>query len=330
MTDILLLLAGFVMLLVGGDVLVRGAVRLSELLGLSPLLVGLVIVGLGTSLPELATSVQAAMRGSPGIALGNIVGSNMANALLVLGAVALIRPIEVERNILWRDGGVGLLCTVILFAAAMTLGLDRLFGHLLIAVLAIYLWRAYRMESGVGELAADHGAAYDRALAAEDLDPALIPSDEPSVTYAKAVALLVAGLAIVVGGGVVLVDAAIAIATDYGISESVIGLTIVAFGTSAPELATSVIAAIRGKSDIALGNVLGSNIYNIALIGGLTGLAAPGPVPEKILLLDLPLLLAATIALLVFAYSGMRLNRWEGTALVAGYGGYILWTAALV
>lgn len=330
MTDLILLVAGFGMLLLGGDVLVRGAVRLSERLGMSPLLIGLVIVGLGTSLPELATSVQAAAIGEPGIALGNIVGSNMANALFVLGCVALIQPIVVERNMLWRDGGVGLLVTAILFAAGLTLGLDRVFGMALLIALAFYLYYAYRSESLSPSPDAEHGAAYDRAMAAEDVDPAFIPHEEPSGSTLTALALLVAGLAIVVGGGVVLVDAAIAIATAYGISESVVGLTIVAFGTSAPELATSVIAAIRGKSDLALGNVLGSNIYNVALIGGVTGVVAPGDVPEKIMIFDLPLMLGATVILLIFAYSGARLNRIEAGALVAGYIGYILWTANLI
>ncbi len=330
MVDFLLLIAGFGLLLVGGDILVRGAVRLSERLGMSPLLIGLVIVGLGTSLPELATSVQAAIIGAPGIAIGNIVGSNMANGLLVLGAVALIQPIMVERNILWRDGGVGLLATVMLFAAGLTLGLERVFGMALLMLLFAYLWRAYRSEQLSLAPDAEHGAAYDRAMAAGDVDPAFVPHEEPSASMLKAVLLLVAGLAIVVGGGVVLVDAAISIATAYGISESVIGLTIVAFGTSAPELATSVIAAVRGKSDIALGNVLGSNIYNIALIGGVTGMVAPGAVPEKIMLLDLPLMLAATVLLMIFAYSGARLNRLEGGVLLASYIGYIGWTADLI
>ena len=330
MVDILLLIAGFAMLLVGGDVLVRGAVRLSERLGLSPLLIGLVIVGLGTSLPELATSVQAAIIGAPGIALGNIVGSNMANGLMILGLVALVQPIVVERNILWRDGGVGLLATGLLFVAGLTLGLERVFAMALLMVLFAYLWRAYRSEQLTPAPEAEHGAAYDRALAAEGVDPALSPHDEPSASMLKAVVLLVAGLANVVAGGVVLVDAAIAIATAYGISESVIGLTIVAFGTSAPELATSVIAAIRGQSGLALGNVLGSNIYNVALIGGVTGMVAPGAVPEKIMVFDLPLLLGATVLLMIFAYSGARLNRVEGGVMLSAYIGYILWTADLI
>jgi len=330
MVDILLLTAGFAMLLVGGDVLVRGAVRLSERLGLSPLLIGLVIVGLGTSLPELATSVQAAIIGAPGIALGNIVGSNMANGLMILGLVALVQPIVVERNILWCDGGVGLLATGLLFVAGLTLGLERVFAMALLMVLFAYLWRAYRSEQLTPAPEAEHGAAYDRALAAEGVDPALSPHDEPSASMLKAVVLLVAGLANVVAGGVVLVDAAIAIATAYGISESVIGLTIVAFGTSAPELATSVIAAIRGQSGLALGNVLGSNIYNVALIGGVTGMVAPGAVPEKIMVFDLPLLLGATVLLMIFAYSGARLNRVEGGVMLSAYIGYILWTADLI
>ncbi|MCB2067857.1 MAG: sodium:calcium antiporter, partial [Erythrobacter sp.] len=196
--DIGALVGGLVLLVVGGDLMVRGAVRLAERLGLSPMLIGLVVVGLGTSTPELAASVQAALAGSPGIALGNIVGSNMANALLVLGASALIAPMAVERNALWRDGGVGLVATLALLGAAFTLGLNQLVAAAFLVALAAYVWHAYRQE----KLApVDHTAAMDVALASEGVDPALVPHDRPEGSLWGAIALFVIGLAVIVGGG---------------------------------------------------------------------------------------------------------------------------------
>lgn len=325
--DIGALVGGLVLLILGGDLLVRGAVRLAERLGLSPMLIGLVIVGMGTSTPELAASVQAALAGSPGIALGNIVGSNMANALLVLGASALISPMLVERKALWRDGGVGLVATLALLAAAFTVGLTVPVAAMFLVALAAYVWRAYQQE----KLApADHTAAYDVALASEGLDPALVPHDQPEGSLLGALAYFVVGLGVIVAGGTLLVDGAVAIASAMGVTEEVIGLTIVAVGTSAPELVTSVIAAFRKQSDIALGNVLGSNIYNLLFIGGVTGLVAPGPVPEKIAGFDLPLAAVAALAVMVLAYTGGKLTRREGGVLLAAYLAYLGFTAGLI
>jgi cation:H+ antiporter len=322
---ILFLLLGFILLVGGGEVLVRGAVRLAERLGLPPMLIGLTIVGLGTSMPELAASVQAALAGSPGIALGNIVGSNLANTLLILGTAALIAPAFLSRSVLWRDGLVGLGGVLLLMLAGQTIGLDRWAGAAFLLVLGGYLWLAFKQETtGV------HGAAGDRALAVEGADPALLPQERPSGSLWGAIGLFLVGMALIVAGGVVLIDAAVDIAERLGVSDTVIGLTIVAAGTSFPELATTVIAAIRKQSDIALGNVLGSNIYNIFFIGGVTGLVAPGPIPEAILRFDLWVLLTAALAAIVFAYTGGRLGRREGGVLLASYILFILFTAGLV
>ncbi|MFB0613334.1 calcium/sodium antiporter [Aurantiacibacter poecillastricola] len=330
-TDIAILLAGLVLLMVGGDVMVRGAVRLAERLGLSAMLIGLVVVGLGTSSPELAASVQAAIAGSPGLAIGNIVGSNLANLLLVLGASALIAPMLVERNVLWRDGGVGLAASLAFMAASFTLGLDRIVATIFMIGLAAYIYSAYRQEKVTPEGAqVDHSAAYDRAAASEGFDPALVPHDKPEGSLAVAVLLFVVGLAVIVGGGTLLVNGAVTIASTLGVSEAVIGLTIVAVGTSAPELVTSVIAAIRGQSEIALGNVLGSNIYNLLFIGGVTGLVAPGGVPEKIAMFDLPLATLAAFVVMIFAYTGGRLSRREGGILVVAYLAYTGFTSGLI
>lgn len=331
LTDIGILVAGLLLLMVGGDVMVRGAVRIAERLSLSPMLIGLVVVGLGTSSPELAASVQAAIAGSPGLAIGNIVGSNLANLLLVLGSAALIAPMAVDRTALWRDGGVGLAASLAMMVAAYSLGLDRIVATIFLLALALYIWSAYKQEQMVpaGE-DVDHSAAFDRAAASSGLDPALTPHDKPEGSLLTALVLFVVGLAIIVGGGTLLVDGAVAIASDMGVSEAVIGLTIVAVGTSAPELITSVIAAIRGQSDIALGNVLGSNIYNLLFIGGVTGMVAPGGIPAQIAAFDLPLATLAAFVVMVFAYTGGWLSRREGGALVVAYLAYMAVTSGLV
>lgn len=331
--DIGALVGGLLLLMLGGDLLVRGAVRLAERLGLSLMLIGLVVVGLGTSSPELAASVQAALAGSPGLAIGNIVGSNVANLLLVLGTSALIAPMMVERNALWRDGGVGLVAALVLVAASFTLGLDRLVAVAFLVALVSYIYWAYRSEKMVPPDHPpdhDHTAAYDRAMAAEGFDPELVPTEQPSGSLPVALLLFLAGLGIIVGGGTLLVNGAVAIASDMGVSEEIIGLTIVAFGTSAPELVTSIIAAARKQSEIALGNVLGSNIYNLLFIGGVTGMVAPGPVPEKIAQFDLPLATLAALVVMVFAFTGGRINRREGGVLLAGYLAYTGVTSGLV
>jgi cation:H+ antiporter len=326
MSETLFLLLGLVLLIAGGDLLVRGAVRIAERLRLSPMLIGLTVVGMGTSMPELAASVQASLAGSPGIAIGNIVGSNIANGLLILGISALIAPIAVQTRALWRDGGVGTLAVVALLAAGATMGLSRGAGIVFLFAMAAYIYYAYRQERA----GADHSAAYDRAMAMEDFDPALVPHEKPGGSLAIALGLFLVGLVLIVGGGTLLVDGAIAMAQQLGVSDAVIGLTIVAVGTSLPELVTSAMAAFRKAGDIALGNVLGSNIYNILFIGGITGVVAPTDVPASIMAFDLWLLLGASLLIMLFAWSGGRLSRREGFVLVASYVAYTAFTAGLI
>ncbi|QBX37447.1 calcium/sodium antiporter [Brevundimonas sp. S30B] len=325
-TDTLFLLLGLVLLIAGGDLLVRGAVRIAERLRLSPMLIGLTVVGMGTSTPELAASLQASLAGSPGIALGNIVGSNFANALLILGTAALIAPIAVNARTLWRDGGVGVVAALALLGAGATVGLSREAGLGFLILMVGYVYYAYRQES----VGAAHSAAYDRAAAMEEVDPALIPRDQPAGRLSAALLLFTVGLALIVGGGSLLVNAAIAIAQKLGVSDTVIGLTIVAVGTSLPELVTSAVAAWRRQGDIALGNVLGSNIYNILFIGGLTGAIAPTTIPASIMAFDLWALVAVSLVVLLFAFSGGRLSRREGLVLVAAYIVYAGYTAGLI
>lgn len=321
----ILLTAGLVLLVVGGELLVRGAVRVAGRMGLSPLLIGLTVVSMGTSSPELAASVQASLAGSPGIAVGNIVGSNLANLLLILGCAALIAPLAVERSTLWRDGGVGAVAVVALLVVGYTIGLNRVAGALFLAATAAYVAYAYWQERA----GATHGAAYDKAMAAEHADPALVPPEKSEGSLLLSLATLVLGIAVIVGSGRLLVDNAILLAADFGVSDTVIGLTVVAIGTSLPELVTSVIAALRKESEIALGNVLGSNIFNIFFIGGATGLVAPAPVPQSILALDLWLVLGASLLVMLFAYTGGRLSRREGGVLLLAYLGYLSATVTL-
>ncbi|WP_425985631.1 calcium/sodium antiporter [Brevundimonas sp. TWP1-2-1b1] len=324
--DTLLLLIGLVLLIAGGDLLVRGAVRIAERLRLSPMLIGLTVVGMGTSMPELAASLQASFAGSPGIAIGNIVGSNIANALLILGTAAVISPIAVNARTLWRDGGVGFLAALLLLAAGATVGLSREAGLVFLFLMVGYVYHAYRQE----RRGAPHTAAYDRAVAMEEVDPDFVPHDRPSGRLGVALVLFVLGLALIVGGGSLLVDGAIGIAQQLGVNDAVIGLTIVAVGTSMPELVTSAVAAWRKQGDIALGNVLGSNIYNILFIGGLTGVIAPTTIPATMMAFDLWVLIVVSVAVMLLALTGRRLSRGEGLLLAVGYLGYAGYTAGLI
>ncbi len=314
-----MLAGGFVLLIGGGELLVRGAATAAERLGMSPLLIGLTLVGFGTSTPELVTSVQASAAGSPGIAIGNIVGSNIANILLILGTAAVIAPITVGARALARDGGVVLASAAVFAGLGYVMPLDRVVGTMFLAALATYLVYAYRQETS----RTAHTAAFERFEAHEELPDGKARAALGRREVWVPIAIAVAGLAIVVGGGKLLVEGATGIARDAGVSETFIGVTIVAVGTSLPELVTSVIAALRRHGDVAIGNVLGSNIYNILGIGGATGLMAPTPIPADIMDLEIPAMLAASVLLLVFARTGHRIRRLEGALLLAGYAAFL-------
>ncbi len=314
MTESLLLVAGgLVLLALGGELLVRGAVGMAARLGISPLLAGLTIVGFGTSTPELATSVQAALAGSPGIAIGNVVGSNIANILFILGLSAVILPLSVNPASFARDsialGGSAVLCT----AAVLYGFMGPLIGVGLIACLAGYVWWAYRSES------ATHDAEAVRHEHEAEDRPAP-PGSGPVVLGG----MIVAGLAAAIFGAGWLVDGAKVIASAAGVSESVIGLTVVAVGTSLPELIACIVAVIRKHEDVALGNIVGSNIYNILGILGLTSVISPIPVPAEIAAFDIWVMLGTTALLIVQLRSGWRLSRLEGALLVTLYIGYTL------
>lgn len=320
MTTFLPLLGGLILLVGGGELLVRGSVDVASRLGVSPLVIGLTLVGFGTSTPELVTSVQAALAGAPGIAYGNIVGSNIANILLILGVATIILPITVESSTLKRDGLLMIGAAIVFSAMAATMPAGRIVGAVFVAALAAYIYLAFRQES---LSSSDHGAVYDKSLAAQEADPALVPAKAATGSLVVPLLTAVAGLVIVVLGGKFLVDGAVNLARSFGISETVIGLTIVAMGTSMPELVTSVMAALRKHTDVAFGNIVGSNIYNILGIGGATALMAPSDVPQEIVSFDNLVMIAVSVLVIVFAWTGRRISRWEGCVLLLGYVGYV-------
>lgn len=307
----LLVLGGLVLLAVGGELLVRGAVGLSRRLGVSPLLAGLTIVGFGTSTPELVTSVQAALRGSPGIALGNVVGSNIANILLILGISALILPLAVRREAFRRDGIALLACTLAATGVVLLGEVTRLMGALLLAGIVAYVVIAYRGEKQAAPVEAEM-----HVHMAEDAAP------EKPANAAILIGFVVGGLIAAIIGANLLVEGAIALARSFGIPEAVIGVSVVALGTSLPELIACVVAALRKHGDVALGNIVGSNIYNVFGILGLTAIVRPLSVPDELIRLDIWVFLATTLVFLAFLRSGWRLSRIEGGLFLVAYATY--------
>jgi cation:H+ antiporter len=319
----LALIGGLVLLVAGGELLVRGAVQVATRFGVSPLVIGLTLVGFGTSTPELVTSVQAALSGSPGIAYGNIVGSNIANILLILGVSAALTPIMVSSGALKRDSALMVAAAVVFAVTAALMPLGTLVGVVFVAALAFYIFTAFRQERQTAT--GDHGAVYDKSIAAQSVDHALVPVEKSERSVVSSLLVALAGLGLVVLGGYFLVDGAVALARNLGISETVIGLTIVAVGTSMPELVTSIMAAIRKQTDVAFGNIVGSNIYNILGIGGITALITPTEVPLEIVRFDNLVMIAASVLLVAVAYTGRRISRLEGGLLVVLYIGYVAW-----
>ena len=291
---------GLLLLLAGGEGLVRGGAGLAARLGVPPLVIGLTVLGFGTSTPELVASLRAALSGSPGIALGNVVGSNIANIALILGLTALLTPIAVGRRAFRRDGTVMVAASLALAGLCLAGTLGRAAGWALIAGLALYTWVSFRHP----------------LPGSEDSPP-------PPAPLGPGLLMLGLGLAGVVGGATLLVDSAVTIARDLGLSEAIIGLTLVAVGTSLPELATSVLAALRRQPDLAFGNIIGSNIFNILGIIGLTAVTVPLTVPAEILRFDLWVMLATAVVLAGMAASGWRLSRLEGLTLLGGYALYL-------
>ena len=295
---ILYSLAGLVGLAVGGELLVRGSVSIAQRLGVSNLVTGLVIVGFATSMPEMVASIEAALAGSPGIAWGNVVGSNLANTLLILGATALVMPIALSGTGR-RDAIVALVASLGLWAlTAAQIGSIWVGIGLLLGILAYIYWRYNHPHSDVGD----------------DEDE---PEAQTALTFS--IVLFLGGLGLLVFGGQLLVSGAMDMARIFGVSETAIGLTVVAIGTSLPELAASIAAAVRGKPGLAIGNVVGSNIYNILLIGGATMTIAPFAIPADLLTYELALLALSAVAFLALVARAKQIGRAMGAILLIAF-----------
>jgi cation:H+ antiporter len=301
--DLILVFGGLALLLGGGESLVRGGVALATRLRLPMAVVGAVVLGFGTSTPELLTSLSAALAGAPGIAIGNVLGSNIANILLILGLAAVIAPVPAAaagpEDRAWLAVATMLGLAVIGFGAIV----GRVEGLILLAALGVYIWRALARDDAMEAVPAGRGMGAGRIAV-----------------------FLVGGLATLIAGAWLLVEGATGIARALGLSETVIGLTVVAVGTSLPELATSVIAARRGEAGLALGNILGSNVFNILAILGLTAALVPIPVPSALSGVDLVAVAGSAALLLVLLATG-RIGRGAGAGFLLIYAGYTGWLA---
>lgn len=309
--------AGLAFLIVGAELLVRGASGLASAIGISPLVVGLTVVAFGTSSPEIAVSVQSALSGQGDVALGNAVGSNIFNILFVLGLSALVAPLLVSRQLVRWDVPLMIVASLLLMLLGLDGTLGRFDGILLFAGLVAYLaWsiRIGRREAGSG--GGRHRTELPRA-------------GKSGKSIILQVVFVIAGLALLVVGSRWLVTGAVAIAHALGVSDLIIALTIIAAGTSLPEVATSVLASIRGERDIAVGNVVGSNLFNILCVLGLAAMVAPAgiPVHPAALRFDIPVMIAVSIACLPIFFHESRISRWEG-GLFFGY--YLAYTGYLI
>lgn len=310
--SIICFIAGLVLLPTAAEVLVRGAVGVANRAGVSPLLVGLTIVSLGTSAPELVVCIEAALSGAPGIAYGNVVGSNIANILLILGVAALLKPVTCDPRSFLRDAVVMLAATALLVVASLFGAVERWQGVGMIALLCLYLVYSYWREKRGQDIAATH---VEEVAELDTFKKTSLP---------LLIGLVALGIGGVLWGADLLVTGAVDLARGFGVPEEVIGLTLVAFGTSLPELATAAVAALRGHNDVGLGNVVGSNIFNILGIMGATAAVMPIPAPAQILSFDLWVLAAVSLLLVPFMVSGSRLGRAEAGIFLVGYGAYIV------
>ncbi|MCZ8129949.1 MAG: calcium/sodium antiporter [Steroidobacteraceae bacterium] len=307
----LLLVLGLAVLVVGAEGLVRGASRFALSLGVSPLVVGLTIVAFGTSSPEMAVSVQAATSGQVDLALGNVVGSNVFNVLFILGVSALIVPLVVDRQVVRQEVPIMVGASLLLVVLALDSAISRTEGVVFLVLLAAYTAMLYVQSR--------------RASAAGSASPVEAATSSWDSHWAVQLLLIVGGLVLLVIGARTFVGAAIELARAFGVSELVIGLTIVAAGTSMPEVATSIMAAVRGQRDIAVGNVVGSNTFNILGVLGLTAVVAPTslPVAGSLQTFDLPVMTAVAVACLPIFFTGHTIARWEGAVFVGYYVAYV-------
>ena len=319
LVDILLILVGAVLVMVGADKLTDGAVGIARRFAIPELVIGLTIVAFGTSLPEFVVSLFASINHSPDLSVGNIVGSNIFNTLMILGATAVVTPIVVERSSVWRDIPFNLLITVVFVAlildsltdASAPNRLSRLDGMVLLAFFAFFMYNMLSRARHKSAVSADAGG-----------DDASV-SEAPAPVW-KLVVLVLIGLAGLILGGEVFVRGARSIAVELGVSEAVIGLTVVACGTSLPELATSVMAARKGSSGIAVGNVVGSNVFNVLWILGACSVVTPLPA-LGLTIVDYATLLLSMLLFWLFARTGYKITRFQGILLLLVFVAYMVW-----
>ncbi len=302
--NIVLLVMGLVVVLKGADWLTDGAVNIASRFGVSQMVIGLTIVAMGTSMPELCVSMVSALKGTPDLAVGNVVGSNTLNTLLIVGCSALVAPIMVKRSSVRRDIPFAVLASLLMLIFCLDGGIDRLDATLLFILFAVFMFVTVKYGKNEGTEAKTTAAP-----------------------LGKATLLLVVGLVCLILGSNLFVDNASFIASTLGVSDAVIGLTIVAGGTSLPELATSMVSAKKGNSDIAIGNVIGSNVFNILMIIGVTGLVKPMHI-KGITSLDLIVMLASMLLLWFFCRTTYKVKRWEGAVLAISYIAYLAWLIA--
>lgn len=314
---LLLLISGFGLLIVGAEALVRGAARLANLVGLSPLIIGLTVVAWGTSSPELVVSISASLQNHPEISLGNVIGSNIFNVLFILGASALIIPLVVSSHLIKLDVPIMIICSIALFVMGLDGKLSLIDGILLIAGLVIYtsvlLIKNKNEKQGLSD-------EFTREYGQQSID-------KPHIALFKHLLFIISGLALLVIGSRLLVEGARLIALQMGISQLVIGLTVIAAGTSLPEAATSIVASLRGERDIAVGNIVGSNIFNILCVLGFATIFAPDSIEisKSILYFDIPVMIAVAVACLPVFFTGNLIARWEGALFLAYYAVYMLY-----
>ncbi len=318
----LFLAAGLVLLVIGAEFLVKGASRIAGILGIPPLIIGLTVVAYGTSAPEMAVSVMSSFAGQADIAIGNVVGSNIFNVLFILGISALVAPLIVSRQLIRSDVPIMIGVSLLLLLFSLDGQLGRVDSIILFAGgIAYTLSLIYQASKQRNDVSNSEDDEFAREYSNSEVRTPLI--------WLKNLVFVVGGLGLLVLGSRWLVDSAIAIARSLGLSELIIGLTIIAAGTSLPELATSVIASLRGERDIAVGNVLGSNIFNILAVLGVSGIVAPEGIPVSIeaIQFDIPVAMAVAFACLPIFYSGRRIDRWEGLLFLlyyAAYTGYLV------
>ena len=302
----LTLIAGLLLLIAGGEGLIRGALALAERLGLSKAFVGIVVIGFGTSVPELVVSLKAATIGAPGIALGNVIGSNIANIFLILGIAALIQPQVATGRVLKRDGLFLGVATVLVVAALLLVPFGTLAGALMLGSFGIFLIHCYRTEKVVEDDASD--------------PPLAEPSRQKKILIAIGVS--VAGIAGLAYGASLFVESARFLAEAWGVPPAIVGLSVVAVGTSLPELVAAMVAAYRRQAELVVGNIIGSNLFNLLLILGSTVIITPLSADAFGMKVDLWVMLGATALLMLGLGTRMRLDRWEGAVFLIFYAAY--------